>query len=86
MLRLGLLLLILPGVVLMAVFWAELSDVNACLSAGGSFNYGAAVCDMNNSHSFVPFAARHPLFVNLTMLASAAGFFCCLFGLYVRGR
>ncbi|WP_417225899.1 hypothetical protein [Amphritea sp.] len=86
MLRLGLLLLILPGVVLMGVFWSELSEVNACLSAGGSYDYLAAVCDMSHQHPFVPFAARNPLFVNLTMLASAAGFCCCLFGLYVRGR
>lgn len=86
MLRLGLLLLILPGVVLMGVFWAELSQVNECLVAGGSYDYVAAACNMNNSHSFVPFAARHPVFVNLTMLASAVGFLCCLIGLYVRAR
>ncbi len=86
MLRLGLLLLILPGVVLMGVFWSEQSVVNECLSAGGSFNYGESVCDMTTTHPFIPFAMRNPLFVNLTMLASAAGFCCCLFGLYVRGR
>ncbi len=86
MLRLGLILLILPGVVLMGVFWSELSGVNECLSAGGSFDYMADACDMERSHPFIPFAVRYPLFVNLTMLASFAGFCCCLFGLYVRGR
>ncbi|WP_299200370.1 hypothetical protein [uncultured Amphritea sp.] len=86
MLRLGLLLLILPGVALMGVFWSEQSLVNECLSARGSFNYSAALCDMERSHPFIPFAVRYPLFVNLTMLASVAGFCCCLFGLYVRRR
>ncbi|MDO6562422.1 hypothetical protein Q4488_03405 [Amphritea sp. 1_MG-2023] len=86
MIRLGLLLLVLPGVVLMAGFWLELSDVNECVAAGGSFDYQASACDMKNKHPFVPFALRHPLFVNLTMLASAAGFICCLIGLYVRKR
>jgi len=86
MLRLGLILLILPGVVLMGVFWSDLSSVNECLSAGGSFDYMAEVCDMQASHPFIPFAVRNPQFVNLTMLASAAGFCCCLLGLYVRRR
>ena len=86
MLRLGLILLILPGVVLMGVFWSELNTVNECLAAGGSYNYTAQACDMQGRQPFIPFAARNPLFVNLTMLASAAGFCCCLFGLYVRRR
>ncbi len=86
MIRLGLLLLVLPGVILMGVFWSEQSAVTECLSAGGSFDYLVSACDMTQSHPFVPFGARNPLFVNLTMLASAVGFGFCLIGLYVRAR
>jgi len=86
MLKLGLLLLILPGVVLMAVFWNELSAVNACLSAGGSFDYINQLCDKQVNQPFIPFAERNPLLVNITMLMSTLGLFICLFGLYVKAR
>lgn len=86
MLKLGLLFLVLPGLILMTVFWNELSTVNACLSSGGSFDYLNQICDRQNSHPFIPFSARKPLFVNLTMLASGLGFLFCLFALYVRAR
>ena len=86
MLRLGLLLLVLPGIVLMAVFWNELSAVNDCLSSGGSFDYLNQLCDKQINHDFIPFSSRNPLLLNITMLASAAGFFMCLFGLYVKAR
>ena len=86
MLRLGLLLLIVPGVVLMGVFWSELGSVNACLAEGGSYDYLKQVCNMETNQPFIPFAERHPLFVNMTMLASAAGLGLCLIGLYVRAR
>lgn len=86
MLRLGLILLILPGMVLMGVFWSELSTVNECLAVGGAYDYTAKACDMQGTPPFIPFAVRNPQFVNLTMLASVAGFCCCLFGLYVRRR
>jgi len=86
MLKLGLLLLILPGVVLMAVFWNELSAVNACLSAGGSFDYINQLCDKQANQPFIPFAERNPLLVNITMLMSTLGLFICLFGLYVKAR
>lgn len=86
MLRLGLILLILPGVVLMAGFWSELSSVNACVAEGGSFDYLNQVCDMQGKQPFIPYVERHPLFVNLSMLVSAAGLGLCLLGLYVRAR
>lgn len=84
LLRIGLLLLVVPGVVLMGVFWSELSTVNECLAAGGSYDYLQEACDMNTKQPFIPFAQRNPLFVNLTMLLSAVGLALCLAGLYVR--
>ncbi len=84
LLRLGLFLLVVPGVVLMGVFWSELSTVNECLAKGGSYNYLSEACDMNHKQPFVPFAERNPLFVNITMLLSALGLMLCLAGLYVR--
>ena len=86
MLKLGLLLLILPGLVLMTLFWNELSTVNECLSGGGSFDYLNQHCDQQLSHPFVPFSERNPLLVNLTMLVSGLGFLLCLFALYVRAK
>ncbi|GGK61932.1 hypothetical protein [Amphritea balenae] len=86
MLRLGLLLLIIPGLVLMGAFWSELSTVNECVAAGGSYDYLNGLCDMQLNHRFVPYFERNPMFVNMTMLASGLGFLLCLFGLYVKAR
>lgn len=85
-LRIGLILLILPGVVMMAAYFNELNDMQACLSAGGSFNYAEAVCDHSNNHPVIPFSVRHPTLVNGGMLLSVVGLFFCLAGLYTRRR
>jgi len=84
MLKLGLLLLIVPGLVMMTGYMMEQSDVDACIAAGGSFDYLTLACDMEATHPFVPFMVRHPWLVNGGMLLSVVGLFCCLFGLYVR--
>lgn len=86
MLRLGLILLIVPGVVMMAAYLNELSAVQACLDAGGSFDYVQSVCDHTQSHAVVPFMVRQPLLVNGGMLLSVVGLFMCLAGLYTRAR
>lgn len=85
-LRIGLILLILPGVVMMAAYFNELNDMQACLSAGGSFNYTEMVCDQSNNHPVIPFSVRHPMLVNGGMLLSVVGLFFCLAGLYTRRR
>ncbi|MDI3326164.1 hypothetical protein QKW35_17425 [Pontibacterium granulatum] len=86
MLRIGLLLLIVPGVVMMGLYLNELSAVKECLGAGGSYDYVNAVCDQTQTHAFSPFMVRNPLLVNGGMLLSVVGLFCCLAGLYTRAR
>lgn len=84
MLRIGLLLLTLPGVLLMGSYFYELSQVDACLDSGGSWNYLEARCDRAKEYPFVPYMARHPLLVNGGMLLSVLGLLLCLAGLYRR--
>ncbi|NVK41253.1 MAG: hypothetical protein HWE39_08410 [Oceanospirillaceae bacterium] len=84
MLRIGLLLLVLPGLAMMVGYLLEQSAVDACLDGGGSWNYAAGACDSTDSHPFIPFSSRHPWLVNGGMLLSVAGLLCCLVGLYSR--
>ncbi|SIS39874.1 hypothetical protein [Neptunomonas antarctica] len=84
MLKVGLALLVLPCLLLMAGYMYELSGVNDCLGLGGSFNYELLACDQSNDHPFMPYTVRHPLLVNGGMMASVAGLFLCIIGLYKR--
>ncbi len=86
MLRLGLLLLILPSLALMAVYFIDQSAIEACLAEGGSFNYAADECDFTNKHPYQPLMARHPTLINSAMLVSIVGLFMCLKGLLWRPR
>ncbi|WP_286240603.1 hypothetical protein [Neptuniibacter halophilus] len=86
MLRFGLILLILPALTLMGVFFVEQSAVDACLQQGGSFDYSNDQCDMQQKHPFQPLMARHPLLVNGSMLLSALGLLFCMKGLLWRPR
>lgn len=86
MLRVGLILLILPSLALMLVFFMDQSAVDACLDQGGSFNYKEDVCDMHEQHPFVPLIARHPLLINGTMLVSVIGLLMCMKGLLWKQR
>ncbi len=85
MLKIGLLLLIAPCLLLMGGYMYEQSLVSNCLDVGGSFNYELLACDQHNNHPFMPYMARHPLFVNGGMLLSVVGLFFCIIGLY-KGR
>ncbi|NYS60164.1 hypothetical protein [Vreelandella salicampi] len=85
MIRLGLLLLILPLVVLMGVFFWELNDVRACQLDGGHWNYLASVC-RDTPQPFVPWVERMPLLVNGGMLVSVLGLVLCIVGLYQKRR
>lgn len=84
MLKLGLLLLVLPGMLLMGAYLYDLSLVEACLDSGGSWDYIEARCDTEHQHPFVPYMARHPLLVNGGMLLSVLGLLLCIAGLYRR--
>ena len=85
MLKAGLGLLVIPSVLIMAGYLYELSFVNECLSAGGSFDYWIGECDFEQSHPFVPFMIRYPLIVNGGMLVAVVGLVLCVAGLYRRG-
>ncbi|WP_271272220.1 hypothetical protein [Aliamphritea hakodatensis] len=85
MLKLGLALLILPGVVLMALFWQDLGVMRDCQAQGLSFDPYAQSCS-ETEQAFVPFGQRNPVLVNSVMLLSVLGLACCLYGLYVRAR
>jgi len=88
MLRVGLLLLILPPLALMAGYLMEQAEVDACLDAGGAWNYLEQLCaeqPRSGGFPFVPYMQRHPVMVNGGMLLSVLGLLFCLAGLY-RGR
>lgn len=84
MLKIGLLLLVVPGVLLMGGYLYDLSQVEACLDSGGSWDYLETRCDSERQHDFVPYMARHPLLVNGGMLLSVLGLLLCIAGLYRR--
>jgi hypothetical protein len=84
MLKLGLMLLLAPAIAMMSGYMLEQSEINACLDAGGSYDYTAEACDPVSHHAFVPFSMRFPLLVNGGMLLSMAGLLLCLGGLYRR--
>ncbi|WP_020679618.1 hypothetical protein [Marinobacterium rhizophilum] len=84
MLRLGLVLLLLPAIGMMTGYMMERSLIDACLDAGGSYDYVAEACDPVGNHAFVPFSRRNPLLVNGGMLLSSVGLLLCLGGLYRR--
>ncbi len=86
MLKLGLLLLLVPAAAMMSGYLMEQSVIDACLDAGGSYDYVAEACDPVSNHAFVPFSARYPLLVNGGMLLSVAGLLLCIGGLYRRQR
>lgn len=86
MLRLGLILLILPSIALMVIFYMDQSAVDACLDLGGSYNYDLSECDQNKQHPFKPLMARRPILINGAMLVSVVGLMMCMKGLLWRPR
>lgn len=82
-LRIGLLLLVLPAVVLMGVFFFEQMQISDCLAEGGYWDYLQSACDQQ-SHPFIPLMARKPLLVNGGMLLSCLGLLITIVGLYRR--
>ncbi|MDR5899826.1 hypothetical protein QC823_12595 [Halomonas vilamensis] len=85
MIRLGLLLLILPLLVLMGVYFWELNDVRSCQLDGGHWDYLAGVC-RDSPQPFVPWVERMPLLVNGGMLVSVLGLVLCMVGFYQKRR
>ncbi len=75
-------MLVVPALLIVGLYFAELSDVQACLDEGGSWNYQADLCDRQQSHPFIPFLVRYPLLVNGGMLLSCVGLLLCIVGLY----
>ncbi|WP_416139544.1 hypothetical protein ACM26W_03805 [Halomonas sp. HK25] len=85
MLKLGLLLLIAPLLLLMGVYFWELSDVRECVHAGGYWDYLEGVC-RDTPQPFVSWLERYPWLVNGGMLLSLFGMALCVVGLYVKKR
>lgn len=83
MLRIGLLLLILPAVLLMGIFFYEQMQISDCVADGGHWDYLQAVCDQQ-PHPFVPLMVRKPGLVNGGMLLSCLGLVMAIMGLYRR--
>nr|WP_298410555.1 hypothetical protein [uncultured Halomonas sp.] len=81
----GALLLILPLVILMGVYFWELGDIRECQLSGGHWDYLAATC-REQPQPFVPFIERHSLMANGGMLFSVLGLVMCFVGLYVKRR
>ncbi len=85
MIRLGLLLLVLPVLVLLGVYFWELGDVRACQLDGGYWDYLASVC-RETPQPFVSWLERSPLLVNGGMLLSVVGLVMCMVGFYTKPR
>ncbi|MFP3341243.1 hypothetical protein LG331_02755 [Vreelandella aquamarina] len=85
MIRLGLLLLVLPILVLLGVYFWELGDVRACQLEGGYWNYLDSTCN-NTPQPFVSWLERSPLLVNGGMLLSVVGLVMCMVGFYTKPR
>lgn len=82
--RIGLFLLVVPGLLLMLVFFQEHTAVTACVESGGSYDYLESLCDSERSHPFVPMLVRRPLLVNGSLLLCCAGLLMTLVALYRR--
>lgn len=85
MLRLGLLLLIVPILVLMGVYFWELGDVRECTLSGGYWDYLEGGC-RDTPQPFASWLDRHPWLVNGGMLLSVAGVALSMVGLYTKRR
>ncbi|MDX1354403.1 hypothetical protein ACDI10_03140 [Vreelandella venusta] len=85
MIRLGLLLLVLPILVLLGVYFWELGDVRACQLDGGHWDYLTNMC-RDTPQPFVSWLERSPLLVNGGMLVSVAGLVMCMIGFYTKSR
>ncbi|MCG6658558.1 hypothetical protein HOP52_12425 [Halomonas campisalis] len=86
MLKLGLLLLIVPPLTLMGLYFWELGDVRECtLVQEGYWDYLEGVC-RDTPQRFVSWVERQPLLVNGGMLLSVVGVGLCMVGLYVKRR
>ncbi|WP_290789026.1 hypothetical protein [Halomonas sp.] len=85
MLKLGLLLLIAPILLLLGLYFWEMSDVRECTYAGGYWDYMEGVC-RDTPQPFVSWLERYPLLVNGGMLLSVAGTVMCAAGMYIGKR
>ncbi|WP_249977399.1 hypothetical protein [Vreelandella olivaria] len=85
MIRFGLLLLVLPILVLMGVYFWELGDVRACQLEGGHWDYLESAC-RDTPQPFVSWLERSPLLVNGGMLLSVMGLVMCMVGFYTKRR
>lgn len=86
MLRIGLVLMVVPIIVLMSLYFIELNSVRDCVLNGqGHWNYFKGVC-ASTPQPNVPFIARKPWLVNGSMLVSVFGLVLCMVGLYVKRR
>lgn len=82
--RIGLILLVVPVLLLMGLYFVELSQVRQCqLVDQGHWDYLAAQC-RDNPQPFVPWIIRHPWRVNGGLLISVVGLGLCMYGLYRR--
>ena len=53
--------------------------IDSCLDKGGSFNYQTFTCDMENSHTIIPyFQARYPRYGGITI-----GYLIFFLGCYI---
>lgn len=85
MLKTGITLLVLPGLLLMLAWWFDYKAALNCLQAGGAYDYLAQTCLHDGSQPpFVSFAQRHPFWVNGFLVISLLGLGLTMGGLYRR--
>jgi hypothetical protein len=60
--KIGIVMIVIGVAVILLLIHSFISEYrasDACLDAGGSFNYEALECDRQSTHTFVPFVERH---------------------------
>ena len=70
----GIALLLLAAI----VAWPAASEfvaVDACLDAGGSFNYVVGACDFQQSHPYAPFVGHSPWLLLVAGAVAIGGLF-----------
>ena len=85
MLRWGMIMLFLPGVLLITHYMIEAQGAATCVQQGGSWDYINGLCDMAKKHEFVSYAQRYGFWVNSGMLISIVGLVIGTIGMLAKG-
>lgn len=73
MMRWGSIIFSLPVILLLSLYWWELSAVNECITQGLSYSFELEKCIDAKQDVRSPYYARHTFLVNIMLLLSVVG-------------